>query len=373
MAGIVVAALVAGCSVGGEDSGAATPAAVVQDGALPTGPVLGPAGFQGFKLGMTAEQARAAHPDLRRVAAEGAATVVHDGTELTFLDGTLVEVAPPDGTPTADGLAVGGTLAQAWELYGPAPVGPRHTVVFPLAEPPGGGYRVAFAPSVGSTDQAPRGRVTRLSLCLCATADAAAGRRAAVSDWGADAVEPASSTWVVPVRPFAAGGGALPLVDGVGDIACPRRAVASSRSDAFACEGPGGRFTECFADPADLRQVACFDFRSPSRRLVRFTLAAPAAAPVSGILRPEDGNVFALDLEGGAVCVKDLRPDKVSADGLLGRYGTCRSGGVSTGLWLAEGPVGGDRAAARTQDGFWIVSTGRDMPEGQARVATAYR
>lgn len=123
-------------------------------------------GYGDMRIGMSADQARAADPAVD-AASTGTVVVVWRGCDLTFSDGILISIEPHDNAATQDGLAVGDDATKAVELYGSSTVqndGGRTHAVFTADPARGIGYDVSFIPrSPGEM----AGKISRIVLCRC--------------------------------------------------------------------------------------------------------------------------------------------------------------------------------------------------------------
>lgn len=123
---------------------------------------VAPRGINEIELGMTIDEAVEAEPTL--VTSDRSVQIVYaecDYAVIKFIDGVVSEIVPRESWPTAEGLAVGGDITKAEQLYG-APYREGSGVhgdfkTYPVSPNSPTAYRVYFDGT----------NITRIVVCTC--------------------------------------------------------------------------------------------------------------------------------------------------------------------------------------------------------------
>lgn len=148
------------------------------------------AGFNGLKLGMSLEQAKAVNSTVKlgKVVLDIQYVDCDDAT-LLFKAGRLYGIQPKKPAPTAEGVAPGDSLSTAIGMYGAATQATDSDgtyAQFPATKGSDSGYRVYFTPD---SPGALSGKIIRIVLCICGPGG---GTVSEITNWqlGFDGVGP---------------------------------------------------------------------------------------------------------------------------------------------------------------------------------------
>lgn len=352
-------------------------------------------GLGGAQISHSADDIRAANPDLPDVAAHGTVTIAWRDCDLTFHDGTLVAIAPHDGGHTIDGISRGSTVGDAIGLYG--------RPVEKLANPDGS-YTLTFRADTASgtgfqttTDGVDDGStIDTIVLCRClpgngvedSNKDADAPENtgpdthgstspaSSDSDGGDRGIAPPSVGWtkVEVIKPVDSEGLLQPgwTIDTSADFeslmnkSCDYPSKNAVMPGIGQCGDTAASLKACWPVAGSVQEAVCIQGTPKDKKLVR------AGATVSHMRAQEDPVPLVMVLENGESCVSRLggsvSAQQYEPDQRLLYY--CRNTDPMKEIWSYD--WGNDHQLVnKTSDG-WVVKYGPyDAPLKAMKVVKA--